>query len=227
MYRFILFINIINIALFFRKLTTDQQRDWIHNNQNAIKELGTKAFYRLEQWSSQAEMIERKFRQEQDIMMKRVVVFDWLKNEVQDIHSSYKRGQQVMIELQRNLDSLLEQTNLVKSNVKLAKSELEHLAEDLEVCIQDLALACKRQERSKSKLVAALSFGGLGDMPDPNSISNENSNGGDLNINDDSKNQVIQLKKKEDDDSNKVEVKKKKRLKAKRVKYLTHYYNRV
>ena len=50
----------------------------------------------------------------------------------------------------------------------MATPELEHLKEKLERCIEDLSLACKRQDRSQSKLVAALNFGGLGDMPDPN-----------------------------------------------------------
>lgn len=129
--------------------------------------MGTKAFYKLEQWINQTEIIDRKFRQENDLMTKKIVVSDWLKNEVTDLQASYKRGQQVMSEIQKNLDRLLEQTKLVKGNVKLAKSELGYLQEKLENCIQDLSLACKRQERSKSKLVAALSFGGLGDMPDP------------------------------------------------------------
>ncbi|KAG1077853.1 hypothetical protein G6F42_024575 [Rhizopus arrhizus] len=69
-----------------------------------------------------------------------------------------------MIELQKSLDSLLEQINLVKGNVKMATTEVKSAAERLDDCVQELALACKRQDRNKSQLVAALSFGGLGDL---------------------------------------------------------------
>lgn len=131
-----------------------------------------KAFTRLEQWGAQADMIETKFRKEDDILLKRVLVSDWLKSEIQDLTTSYKRGQQVMSELRKGYDSLLEQNNLVKSNVKMVSSELDHLKEKLENCINELSLTCKRQDRAQSKAVAALSFGGLGDMPDPNKQDN-------------------------------------------------------
>lgn len=97
-------------------------------------------------------------------MLQKVIVSDWLKTEIQDLHASYKRGQQVMIELQKSLDSLLEQINLVKGNVKMATTEVKSATGRLDDCVQELALACKRQDRSKSQLVAALSFGGLGDL---------------------------------------------------------------
>jgi hypothetical protein len=156
-------------------MNMEQQKEWCYQNQLAIKELGTKALTRLESWSRQAELIERKFRLEDDIMLKRVIVSDWLKSEVQDLQSSYMRSEQVMTELQKSLDSLLEQTNLVKGNVKLAATEVTAAIERLDDCIQELSLACKRQDRAKSKLVAALSFGGLGDMAE--SKMKENNNG--------------------------------------------------
>lgn len=112
-------------------------------------------------------MIQGKFRKADDLMLKRVIVSDWLKTEILDLEASYKRGQLVMMELQKSIESISEQTHVVKSNVELTSSELEHLTEKLENCIQDLSWACKRQDRSQSKLVSALSFGGLGDMPDP------------------------------------------------------------
>lgn len=149
-------------------MSLEQQKEWTTNNQLAIKQLCVQAFTRLEQWGNGADMIETKFRKEQDMLLKQVLVSDWLKAEVQDLTACYKRGQQVLTELQKGFDSLMEQTNLVKSSVKMANSELDHLKEKLEECIYDLSLACKRQDRSNSKLVAALSFGGLGDMPDPN-----------------------------------------------------------
>jgi hypothetical protein len=158
----------------------EQQKEWSYQNQLAIKELGTKALTRLESWSRQAELIERKFRLEDDIMLKRVIVSDWLKSEIQDLQSSYMRGEQVMINLQKSLDSLLEQTSLVKGNVKMAATEVSAAVERLDDCIQELSLACKRQDRAKSKLVAALSFGGLGDMAE--SKMKESTNGGD-NVN--------------------------------------------
>lgn len=145
-------------------MNTEQQKEWSYQNQLVIKELGTKALTRLESWSRQVELIERKFRLEDDIMLKRVLVSDWLKSEIQDLQSSYVRGEQVMIELQKGLESLLEQTSLARSNVKLAATEVSAAVECLDDCIQELSLACKRQDRAKSELVAALSFGGLGDM---------------------------------------------------------------
>lgn len=147
-----------------RNLSVEQQKEWCYRNQLALKEIGTKTLTRLESWSQQADLIQRKYRLEDDIMLQKVIVSDWLKTEIQDLHASYKRGQQVMIELQKSLDSLLEQINLVKGNVKMATTEVQSAAERLDDCIQELALACKRQDRSKSQLVAALSFGGLGDL---------------------------------------------------------------
>ncbi|KAG2204484.1 hypothetical protein INT46_005413 [Mucor plumbeus] len=147
-----------------RNLSIDQQKDWSYRNQLALKEIGTKSLTRLESWSQQADLIQRKYRLEDDIMLKRVIVSDWLKTEIQDLHTSYKRGQQVMIELQKSLDSLLEQMNLVKGNVKMATIEVTSAAERLDDCVQELALACKRQDRNKSQLVAALGYGGLGDL---------------------------------------------------------------
>ncbi|CAO0790901.1 unnamed protein product [Mucor circinelloides] len=147
-----------------RNLSVDQQKEWCYRNQLALKEIGTKTLTRLESWSQQADLIQRKYRLEDDIMLQKVIVSDWLKTEIQDLHASYKRGQQVMIELQKSLDSLLEQINLVKGNVKMATTEVKSAAERLDDCVQELALACKRQDRSKSQLVAALSFGGLGDL---------------------------------------------------------------
>lgn len=147
-----------------RNLSVEQQKEWSYRNQLALKEIGTKSLTRLESWSQQADLIQRKYRLEDDIMLQKVIVSDWLKTEVQDLHASYKRGQQVMIELQKSLDSLLEQINLVKGNVKMATTEVQSAAERLDDCIQELALACKRQDRSKSQLVAALSYGGLGDL---------------------------------------------------------------
>lgn len=147
-----------------RNLSVEQQKEWCYRNQLALKEIGTKTLTRLESWSQQADLIQRKYRLEDDIMLQKVIVSDWLKTEIQDLHASYKRGQQVMIELQKSLDSLLEQINLVKGNVKMATTEVKSAAERLDDCIQELALACKRQDRSKSQLVAALSYGGLGDL---------------------------------------------------------------
>ncbi|KAL9536971.1 hypothetical protein MBANPS3_012201 [Mucor bainieri] len=147
-----------------RNLSVEQQKEWCYRNQLALKEIGTKTLTRLESWSQQADLIQRKYRLEDDIMLQKVIVSDWLKTEVQDLHASYKRGQQVIIELQKSLDSLLEQINLVKGNVKMATTEVKSAAERLDDCIQELALACKRQDRSKSQLVAALSYGGLGDL---------------------------------------------------------------
>ncbi|EPB88156.1 hypothetical protein HMPREF1544_04988 [Mucor circinelloides 1006PhL] len=147
-----------------RNLSVDQQKEWCYRNQLALKEIGTKTLTRLESWSQQADLIQRKYRLEDDIMLQKVIVSDWLKTEIQDLHASYKRGQQVMIELQKSLDSLLEQINLVKGNVKMATTEVKSAAERLDDCVQELALACKRQDRNKSQLVAALSFGGLGDL---------------------------------------------------------------
>lgn len=118
-------------------------------------------------------MIEGKFRKADDIMLKRVIVSDWLKSEIQELEASYKRAQHVMRDMQKNLESLSEQTHLVKSTVDMTTSELNHLADKLEDCVQDLAWAYKRHDRADSKLVAALSFGGLGDMPDP-SVQTEN-----------------------------------------------------
>ncbi|KAL7321378.1 hypothetical protein PS15m_001150 [Mucor circinelloides] len=147
-----------------RNLSVDQQKEWCYRNQLALKEIGTKTLTRLESWSQQADLIQRKYRLEDDIMLQKVIVSDWLKTEIQDLHASYKRGQQVMIELQKSLDSLLEQINLVKGNVKMATTEVKSATGRLDDCVQELALACKRQDRSKSQLVAALSFGGLGDL---------------------------------------------------------------
>lgn len=156
-------------------MTLEQQKEWSNNNQLAVKQLCVQAFTRLQQWGTQADLIESKFRKENDMLAKQVLVSDWLKSEIQDLTVSYKRAQQVLTELQKGFDSLMEQTNLVKSSVKMANNELDHLKEKLEECVHDLSLACKRQDRSQSKLVAALSFGGLGDMPDPNK---EESSGG-------------------------------------------------
>lgn len=149
-------------------MSIDQEKHWNANNQLAIKQLCVSAFTRLENWGNQVEMIQGKFRKADDIMLKRVIVSDWLKSEIQDLEASYKRGQHVMMDMQKNLDSLLEQTHLVKTTVDMTTSELNHLMAKLEDCVQDLAWACKRHDRTESKLVAALSFGGLGDMPNPN-----------------------------------------------------------
>jgi hypothetical protein len=157
-------ISVFYLELPHRNLSIDQQKDWSYRNQLALKEIGTKSLTRLESWSQQADLIQRKYRLEDDIMLKRVIVSDWLKTEIQDLHTSYKRGQQVMIELQKSLDSLLEQMNLVKGNVKMATIEVTSAAERLDDCVQELALACKRQDRNKSRLVAALGYGGLGDI---------------------------------------------------------------
>ncbi|KAI8636740.1 hypothetical protein BD408DRAFT_425649 [Parasitella parasitica] len=147
-----------------RNLSVDQQKEWSYRNQLALKEIGTKTLTRLESWSQQADLIQRKYRLEDDIMLKRVIVSDWLKTEIQDLHTSYKRGQQVVSDLRKSLDSLIEQINLVKGNVKMATTEVKSASDRLDDSIQELALACKRQERTKSKLVAALSYGGLGDL---------------------------------------------------------------
>ncbi|CEP17270.1 hypothetical protein [Parasitella parasitica] len=147
-----------------RNLSIEQQKEWSYRNQLALKEIGTKTLTRLESWSQQADLIQRKYRLEDDIMLKRVIVSDWLKAEIQDLHTCYKRGQQVMSELHKSLESLLEQINLVKDNVEMATVEVKSAANRLDDCVQELALAWKRQERSKSKLVAALSYGGLGDL---------------------------------------------------------------
>ncbi|KAI7899210.1 uncharacterized protein BX663DRAFT_215433 [Cokeromyces recurvatus] len=147
-----------------RKLTIDQQKDWCYRNQNIIKEIGTKALTRLESWNQQAELIERKYRLEDDIMLKCVIVSDWLKAEVTDLQASYKRGQDAMMDLQKVLDILLEQTNLIEGHIKMAKTEVNSAVERLESCVEELNMACKRQDRAKSKLVAALSFGGLGNL---------------------------------------------------------------
>lgn len=154
-------------------MSLDQEKHWNANNQLAIKQLCVSAFTRLENWGNQVEMIEGKFRKADDIMLKRVIVSDWLKSEIQELEASYKRAQHVMMEVQKNLDSLSEQTHLVKTTVDMTTSELNHLTEKLDDCMQDLTWAYKRHDRADSKLVAALSFGGLGDMPDP-SVQNEN-----------------------------------------------------
>lgn len=154
-------------------MNIDQDKHWNANSQLAIKQLCVSAFTRLENWGNQTEMIQGKFRKADDLMLKRVIVSDWLKSEILDLEASYKRAQFVTMDLQNKLEAISEQTHAVKSNVELASSELDHLTEKLEDCIQDLVWACKRQDRSESKLVAALSFGGLGDMPDP-SIQPEN-----------------------------------------------------
>ncbi|KAI8047379.1 hypothetical protein BDF21DRAFT_434267 [Thamnidium elegans] len=159
--------------LSYHKMNIDQDKHWNANSQLAIKQLCVSAFTRLENWGNQTEMIQGKFRKADDLMLKRVIVSDWLKSEILDLEASYKRAQFVMMDLQKKLDTISEQTHTVKSHVELASSELDHLTEKLEDCIQDLAWACNRQDRSQSKLVAALSFGGLGDMPDP-SIQPEN-----------------------------------------------------
>lgn len=169
------------VGLSFRNLTLEQQKEWSANNQLAIKQLCVQAFTRLQQWGTQADLLESKFRKENDMLAKQALVSDWLKSEVQDLTACYKRGQQVLVELQKGLDSLMEQTNLVKSSVHMANNELDHLKEKLEECVHDLSLACKRQDRSQSKLVAALSFGGLGDMPDP-SKKEETTGGGSVTV---------------------------------------------
>ncbi|KAI9336049.1 hypothetical protein BD770DRAFT_332246, partial [Pilaira anomala] len=153
--------------LSYRKLNMEQDKNWNAKSQLAIKQLCVSAFTRLENWGNQIEMIQGKFRKADDLMLKRVIVSDWLKSEILDLEASYKRGQLVMMDLQKRIESISEQTHVVESNVELTSSELEHMTEKLENCIQDLSWACKRQDRSQSKLVSALSFGGLGDMPDP------------------------------------------------------------
>lgn len=145
-------------------MTPDEQKEWCYRNQVLVKELGTKALTRLESWSKQAELIERKYRLEDDIMLKRVLVSDWLTAEIQDLKYSYKHGQVAMGELQKNLDSLLNQSDIIQSNIQVAMTEVDAAAERLEISIQELNAAYKRQDRASSKLVAALNYGGLGDM---------------------------------------------------------------
>ncbi|KAI8981920.1 hypothetical protein BDF20DRAFT_864001 [Mycotypha africana] len=147
----------------FKQLTLEQQRDWNYRNQTVLKELGTKALSVLETWCQQAESTDRKFRQETDLHLKQLLVSDWLKSEIDSLHSAYQRGQQVVTELEQGVHSLLEQTNLVKGNIQLVTTEVESSVERLEACISELAAVCKRQDRNQSKLVQALMNGELGD----------------------------------------------------------------
>ncbi|CEG62901.1 hypothetical protein RMATCC62417_00143 [Rhizopus microsporus] len=148
------------------KMTLEEQKDWCYNSLLTIKELGTKALTRLESWSKHAELIERRFRLEDDIMLKRVIVSDWLKNEIVDLEQCYKRGELVMTELQQRLQHLEDETRAAEGNVVLAKEQLAETTEKLENCIQELSAVCRRRDRAKSKTVAALTMGGLGGMTD-------------------------------------------------------------
>lgn len=147
-------------------MTLEEQKDWCYNSLLTIKELGTKALTRLESWSKHAELIERRFRLEDDIMLKRVIVSDWLKNEIVDLEQCYKRGELVMRELQQRLQHLEDETKAAEGNVVLAKEQLAETTEKLENCIQELSAVCRRRDRAKSKTVAALTMGGLGGMTD-------------------------------------------------------------
>lgn len=152
----------------------DQQKDWCYNSLLSIKELGTKALTRLESWSKQAELIERKYRLEDDIMLRRVIVSDWLKSEMIDLEESYQRGEQVVRELHLKLENWIEQTHRVEGDVVSAKEQLQECTEKLEVCIQELSSLCKKKDRAKSKTVMALEQGGLGEELNNNeTVANE------------------------------------------------------
>jgi DNA repair exonuclease SbcCD ATPase subunit len=155
------------------KMTAEEQKDWCYRNQVRIKELGTKALTRLESWSKQAELIERKYRIEDDILLKRVIVSDWLTSEIQDLTTSYKHGQQAMDELQRNLDQLVAQSAQTQDHIQVVMQKVEAATERLETNMQDLQAAHKRHDRASSKLVAALTYGGLGDMAEPSDMETE------------------------------------------------------
>jgi exonuclease VII small subunit len=144
----------------------DNQKDWCYNSLLTIKELGTKALTRLESWSKQAELIERKYRLEDDIMLRRVIISDWLKTEIIDLEESYQRGEQVAKELQTKLQQLIEQTKMAEGDVVSAKRQLKESTDKLEDCIQELSATCKRKDRAKSKTVTALEQGGLGEVTD-------------------------------------------------------------
>ncbi|KAI8976857.1 hypothetical protein BDB01DRAFT_852832 [Pilobolus umbonatus] len=146
------------------QLTLNQEKEWCYENQLIIKELATKALTRLESWSRQVDLIERKFRMEDDVMLKRVIVSDWLKNDIDELKHSYQRGLQVIQEIQQRLDPLVEDTEHMKSDIKTIRTDLHESLERLDECIQDLKWACRRKDRAESKVVAALSLGGLGDM---------------------------------------------------------------
>ncbi|CAO3662318.1 unnamed protein product [Rhizopus stolonifer] len=145
------------------EMDIDQQKDWCYNSLLSIKELGTKALTRLESWSKQAELIERKYRLEDDIMLRRVIVSDWLKSEMIDLEESYQRGEQVVRELHLKLENWIEQTHRVEGDVVSAKEQLQECTEKLEGCIQELSSLCKKKDRAKSKTVMALEQGGLGE----------------------------------------------------------------
>ncbi|KAI8373837.1 hypothetical protein BD560DRAFT_393734 [Blakeslea trispora] len=132
-----------------RTLSLEQQKEWNDANQMAIKQLCTKVLTRLQTWSQQVELIEHNFRSQHDKMQQRLIVSDWLKDEIQDLQTSYKRGQHVLSDLQKSLDSLLDQTDLVKSNVTIAKTELDAAKVRLEACVDELNAACKRRDRIK------------------------------------------------------------------------------
>ncbi|KAI9250732.1 hypothetical protein BY458DRAFT_559644 [Sporodiniella umbellata] len=155
------------------EMNIDQQKDWCYNSLLSIKELGTKALTRLESWSKQAELIERKYRLEDDIMLRRVIISDWLKSEMVDLEESYQRGEQVAKELQQKLESLVEQTQTAEGDVASAKRQLKHGVEKLEICVQELSSLCKKKDRAKSKTVMALEQGGLGEITEGGNTNNE------------------------------------------------------
>ncbi|RCH83815.1 E3 ubiquitin-protein ligase bre1 [Rhizopus stolonifer] len=151
-------------AIPVRKMTLDQQKEWNDTNQMAIKQLCTKVWTRLQTWTQQLELMEHNFRAQDDTMLQQVIVSDWLKDEIKELGVAYKRGQHVMMDLQKHLNSLLDQTDVVKGNVQMVKTELDASVERLEHGLHELHAVWKRHDRAKSKVVAALRFGGLGDM---------------------------------------------------------------
>ncbi|KAI8369905.1 hypothetical protein EDC96DRAFT_503801 [Choanephora cucurbitarum] len=132
-----------------RQSSLEQQKEWNDANQMAIKQLCTKVLTRLQTWSQQVELIEHNFRSQHDVMQQRLIVSDWLQNEIQDLQTSYKRGQHVLSDLQKNLESLLEQTDLLKGNVAIVKTELDAAKARLEASVDELNAVCKRQDRAK------------------------------------------------------------------------------
>lgn len=91
-----------------------------------------------------------------------------MQSEITELQKSYNAVSQYILEVQKQHDAKEQQIDAVTNRVWASAKRLEETQEELENCIQDIASAEKRVDRSESTVVAEMIFG-TGSKPEETS----------------------------------------------------------
>ncbi|KAI9008828.1 hypothetical protein CLU79DRAFT_776473 [Phycomyces nitens] len=163
----ILVKSLANVDSTLPELPKDQPnesslRDQLQTVQQATRILTERALGQFDTWRDRADQLETQFKSVQEISDKQALMARWIKNDMEDLYTCYERNQRVLGELQEQEKNIARQSEHVSEGVLSMRKQVEDTIEELEETISNLLQAEKRYDRSKSEVVASLSYGGLG-----------------------------------------------------------------